>query len=60
VLFSGVPRDLKLHFRHWDERRGLWGTGGLMAGSGSQRGLKGESEAVTLPLDDVVAVVCER
>jgi hypothetical protein len=33
VLISGVPNEVKMLFRHWDDARGLWGTAGLMAGS---------------------------
>ena len=50
VLFSGVPRDLKMLFRHWNDEQGLWGTAGLMAGSRAQGG----NEMVMLPLDQVL------
>ena len=53
VLFNGVPKELKMLFRHWDESVGLWGTGGLMAGSGAG------DEVRSLPLEQVMAVVCE-
>ncbi|KAF2162182.1 hypothetical protein M409DRAFT_69386 [Zasmidium cellare ATCC 36951] len=55
VLFSGVPRDVKMLFRHWDEGRGLWGTAGLMAGSASPsigRDVK------LMPLDEMLTEVC--
>jgi len=32
VIFDALPQDAKHVFRSWDERRGLWGSGGLMAG----------------------------
>ncbi|KAK4997738.1 hypothetical protein LTR66_002903 [Elasticomyces elasticus] len=32
VVLSGLPRDVKFLFRQWDDRRGAWGTGGIMAG----------------------------
>lgn len=32
VIFGAVPLDAKHVFRSWDESRGLWGSGGLMAG----------------------------
>ena len=53
VLFNGVPKELKMLFRHWEESVGLWGTGGLMAGSGAR------DEVRSLPLEQVMAVVCE-
>ena len=56
VLFGGVPRDMRMLFRHWDEARGLWGTAGLMAGSlaGTGSGLR------MLPLRDVIGTVCRK
>ncbi|KAK0285157.1 hypothetical protein LTR35_005359 [Friedmanniomyces endolithicus] len=54
VVFGGVPRDVKMLFRCWDEGRGLWGTGGLMAGS---RGTRGD-EVMMVGLDEVVRAVC--
>ena len=32
VIFGALPLDAKHIFRFWDESRGLWGSGGLMAG----------------------------
>ncbi|KAJ9628730.1 hypothetical protein H2203_002632 [Taxawa tesnikishii (nom. ined.)] len=32
VALDGFPGGLKLLFRSWDERRGVWGPGALMAG----------------------------
>lgn len=49
VVCSGVPQDVKVMFRHWDEGRGLWGTAGLMAGSGAV-----SDGARTMPLDEVL------
>ncbi|KAK0801453.1 hypothetical protein LTR02_002885 [Friedmanniomyces endolithicus] len=54
VLFGGVPKDVKMLLRCWDERRGLWGTAGLMAGS---RGTRGD-EVMMSGLDEVVRAVC--
>ncbi|EME47620.1 hypothetical protein DOTSEDRAFT_50986 [Dothistroma septosporum NZE10] len=56
VLFSGVPRDVKLLFRHWDESQGLWGTASLMAGSthGSGEDLR------AVPLNDLLTEVCRN
>ncbi|TKA34906.1 hypothetical protein B0A54_13869 [Friedmanniomyces endolithicus] len=50
VILGGVPRDVKMLFRCWDEGRGLWGTAGLMAGS---RGTRGD-EVMMVRLDEVV------
>jgi len=55
VVFGGVPRDVKMLFRCWDEGRGLWGTAGLMAGS---RGTRGD-EVTMVGLDEVVRAVCK-
>ncbi|KAK3725500.1 hypothetical protein LTR37_000470 [Vermiconidia calcicola] len=52
VLLAGVPSELKMLFRHWDDGIGLWGTGGLMAG-GNRR-----TEAEMLALEEVLEVVC--
>ncbi|KXT14031.1 hypothetical protein AC579_10025 [Pseudocercospora musae] len=54
VVFSGVPRDVKMLFRHWDEGRGLWGTASLMAGD------KASSlrEVNALALEEVLNEVC--
>ncbi|KAK1075450.1 hypothetical protein LTR74_000412 [Friedmanniomyces endolithicus] len=54
VLFGGVPKDVKMLFRCWDQGRGLWGTAGLMAGS---RGTRGD-EVMMVGLDEVVRAVC--
>lgn len=55
VLFSGIPRDVKILFRHWDDSRGLWGTAGLMAGSSS---LSPGREIKLMPLDEMLTEVC--
>ncbi|KAK0312947.1 hypothetical protein LTR01_002610 [Friedmanniomyces endolithicus] len=55
VVFSGVPKEVKMLFRCWDEGRGLWGTAGLMAGS---RGTRGD-EVMMVRLDEVVRAVCK-
>ncbi|KXT05378.1 hypothetical protein AC578_10984 [Pseudocercospora eumusae] len=54
VVFSGVPRDVKMLFRHWDERRGLWGTASLMAGEKASSG----REVNALALEEVLDEVC--
>lgn len=54
VLLSGVPQDVTLLFRHWDDTAGLWSGGGLMAASQapSQNVLK------ILDLNEVLGLVC--
>ena len=54
VLFAGVPRDMKMLFRHWVEARGLWGTAGLMAGSSTFA----SNEVKMAPLEEVMRAVC--
>jgi len=54
MVFSGVPEDIKALIRFWDGRKGLWGTGGLMAGSGS----KGMAGLRVVDVDEVVRAVC--
>ncbi|SMR47344.1 unnamed protein product [Zymoseptoria tritici ST99CH_3D1] len=54
VVVSGVPEELKMLFRHWDEGRGLWGTAGLMAGS--RTGEEGLVRVVAL--EDALAELC--
>ncbi|CAK3860573.1 hypothetical protein AC579_10025 [Lecanosticta acicola] len=56
AVFAGVPRDVKMLFRHWEDSRGLWGTAGLMAGSLLSPG----REVKLMPLDEVLAEVCKR
>ena len=55
VVFSGVPDDIRWLFRHWDDSQGLWGTGGLMAGSANPAMMNEEKVA---PVDEVVRAVC--
>ena len=52
VLLAGVPQDLKMLFRHWDDGNGLWGTGGLMAGHKYD-------EPELIDLDEALDVVCK-
>jgi hypothetical protein len=56
ILVSGVPPDLKMVFRHWDDGTGLWGTGGLMSGSYAHM----HSDVEMLDLNEVLGVVCKR
>ena len=56
VLLSGMPPDLKVLFRHWDDGTGLWGTGGLMAGSQANK----DDRVEVLSLEEVLEVVCRR
>lgn len=58
VLAAGVPRDVRMLFRFWQEERGLWGTAGLMAGSASAA-LRGEGVKL-LPLEEVVGEIRGR
>ncbi|PPJ58702.1 hypothetical protein CBER1_04003 [Cercospora berteroae] len=51
VLFNGVPKDVKMMFRHWDDGNGLWGTAGLMAGNMANSG----TDVTMLALEDVLA-----
>ncbi|KAF2216442.1 hypothetical protein CERZMDRAFT_33850 [Cercospora zeae-maydis SCOH1-5] len=53
VLLNGVPKDVKMVFRHWDDGNGLWGTAGLMAGNMANSG----ADVTMLPLEDVLAEV---
>ncbi|THX02630.1 hypothetical protein D6D17_06076 [Aureobasidium pullulans] len=52
VVLGGLPREVKVKFRRWEERRGLWGSGGLMAGrvGGEQGGM--------VEVRDVLGVCC--
>ena len=54
IVLSGVPNDLKMIFRHWDEGTGLFGTGGLMAGSHSRL----HDGVEVLDLNEVLDTVC--
>lgn len=55
VVFSGVPENIRWLFRHWDGSKGLWGTGGLMAGSANPATM---NEERVVPVDEVVRAVC--
>lgn len=54
LLGGGVPEDLKLLFRHWDERSGLWGMGAGASADGKRR-----AEVRLLGLEEVLGVVCK-
>lgn len=54
ITFSGVPSDVKVLFRQWDEGMGLWGTAGLMAGLG--KGSPGGKE-VKIALEEMMAEI---
>ena len=56
VVFSGLPRDAQLRFRRWDSARGVWGTGGMMAG----RRMDVYEDVKTLDLRDALEVCCKR
>ena len=58
VVFAGVPAEVKTLFRVWDEGTGLWGTGGLMAGSGEAAARGGE--VVVEALEEVLRVTTHR
>lgn len=55
VVLAGVPGDVPRLFRFWDDGLGLWGTGGLMAGSAGGRG---REDMVVLDAEAVRGVVC--
>ena len=58
-----VPRQAQMVFRAWDERRGLWGTGGMMAGRASGGGGDGVGDERLLSRIDVREVLdicCSR
>ncbi|KAI5248368.1 hypothetical protein E4T42_05736 [Aureobasidium subglaciale] len=52
VVLGGLSREVKIKFRRWDERRSLWGSGGLMAGkmTGDESGM--------IDVRDVLGVCC--
>ncbi|EME85494.1 uncharacterized protein MYCFIDRAFT_52978 [Pseudocercospora fijiensis CIRAD86] len=54
VVFAGVPRDVKMLFRHWDDSQGLWGTASLLAGERASSG----REVNALELEEVLNEVC--
>jgi hypothetical protein len=57
VVFRGCPEGVDGLFRGWDDEHGLWGLGGLMAGSSMGKGRIGEELKSTGALD-LVRVVC--
>jgi hypothetical protein len=57
VVFRGCPEGVDGLFRGWDDEHGLWGLGGLMAGSSMGKGKIGEEVKLTGALD-LVRVVC--
>ncbi|KAK6007029.1 hypothetical protein QM012_006037 [Aureobasidium pullulans] len=52
VVLGGLPKEVKVKFRRWEERRGLWGSGSLMAGriTGGDGGM--------IDVRDVLGVCC--
>ncbi|KAI5195328.1 hypothetical protein E4T39_08262 [Aureobasidium subglaciale] len=52
VVLGGLPREVKIKFRRWEERRGLWGSGGLMAGK-----MTGDENDM-IEVRDVLGVCC--
>ncbi|TKX24351.1 hypothetical protein C1H76_3456 [Elsinoe australis] len=52
VCLGGLGREVEMVFRNWDDRRGLWGAAGLMAGRRSAGGSGGE--AVMLEVGEVL------
>ena len=57
VVFRGCPEGVDGLFRGWDDEHGLWGLGGLMAGSSMGKGKIGEEVKSTGVLE-LVRVVC--
>lgn len=56
VVFGGLPRDAQLRFRRWDKTRGVWGTGGMMAG----RRMENSDEPQTLDIREALELCCKR
>lgn len=54
VVLGGLARDVKVKFRRWEDKRGIWGTAGLLAGRRSE-----ESGDVVVDVRDVLEVCCE-
>jgi hypothetical protein len=54
VVLGGLPRDVRIKFRRWDERRGLWGSGGLMAGKATTD----KEDEGSVDVRDVLGVCC--
>jgi hypothetical protein len=57
VIFGGCPEGLQGLFRGWDDEHGLWGLGGLMAGSAMGKGKVGE-EVKRAGVVELVRGVC--
>lgn len=57
VVLSGMPRDAQLRFRRWDKARGVWGTGGMMAGKRMDGYEKSDD---MLDIREALEVCCER
>lgn len=57
VVFAGCPEGLQWLFRGWDDDNGLWGSGGLMAGSSVSKGKVGD-EVESVGVEELVRVVC--
>ncbi|KAI4756007.1 hypothetical protein E4T52_11821 [Aureobasidium sp. EXF-3400] len=53
VVLGGLPREIKVKFRRWEERRGLWGSGSLMSGRITAE------EGGMLEVRDVLGACCE-
>lgn len=58
VIFAGCPEGAQWLFRGWDHDNGLWGLGGLMAGSSMSKGKVGE-EVKKAGVVELVRVVCK-
>jgi hypothetical protein len=57
VVFAGCPDGVQWLFRGWDDDHGLWGLGGLMAGSKMGKGKAGEV-VKSAGVEELVRVVC--
>lgn len=57
VVFGGCPEGVQWLFRGWDNEHGLWGLGGLMAGSSMSKGKIGD-EVKRASVEELVRVVC--
>jgi len=55
MWIEDIPREARMVFRRWGDRRGLWGTGGMMAGKVSGGGDEGGRMISVL---DVLDVIC--
>ena len=57
IVFGGCPEGVQLLFRGWDNEHGLWGLGGLMAGSSMSKGQVGD-QVKKASVEELVRVVC--